>query len=291
MGSNKEFMGRKALKCDRVCDVYFCSFASSNYIDSLERIRNEAIQTNWFKNVNCLTEKDLDPDFVCRTTELLRFDVRGYGYWIWKPQVVLQTLLMMKEGDVLLYIDAGCHLNSKGYQQFQHYLNSMYISSEDFLVFGSQRGTLERQYTKGDILHHFKVENTSSICNTGQIHATAFFVRKSANSVSIIQQWKSVMLNNKRLIDDSISVVENAFDFVENRHDQSIFSILMKLNHAKKFPISHIWSYTWKFMDDYPIWAVRNLAIKDYSQKYTMMQCAKDIWFYIKKKWKLCIRN
>ena len=44
-------------------------------------------------------------------------------------------------------------------------------------------------------------------------------------------------------------------------------------------------------MDDYPIWAVRNLAIKDYSQKYTMMQCAKDIWFYIKKKWKLCIRN
>ena len=63
---------------------------------------------------------------------------------------------------------------------------------------------------------------------------------------------------NRNLIDDSPSSTPNALDFKENRHDQSVFSILMKLNKAQIYPITHIWSYTWFFMGYYPIWAKRD---------------------------------
>ena len=30
---------------------------------------------------------------------------RGYGYWIWKPYIIKESLEKLKEGEILLYVD------------------------------------------------------------------------------------------------------------------------------------------------------------------------------------------
>ena len=37
---------------------------------------------------------------------------RGYGYWFWKPLFLKKILNEIKNGDIVHYIDIGCHLQN-----------------------------------------------------------------------------------------------------------------------------------------------------------------------------------
>lgn len=268
--------------------TYMCSFASSNLTGVLERIGKQAVSTGWFKNVYLYSEDDLSQEFQDKVSFLLKKDIRGFGYWIWKPQIILQTLSQLKEGDVLLYADAGCHLNLGGTNMFKKYIDVVCQSNSGFLVFSSgKRGAKERQYTKGDIFDYFNITTDSYIYNYGQTHATAFFMVKTKHTVDVITRWKNIMINNTKLIDDSPSNKPNAIDFIENRHDQSIFSILMKQEKAVLYPVTQIGSYTFTFMGSYPIWAVRDKGMVPQGKntpKHPIRFYIRDFVLYIKNK-------
>lgn len=91
--------------------IFLCSFGNSSYLSSLSRLRAQAEETGWFYRVECSTEKNLSAFFRQEAADLLKQEVRGFGYWIWKPQILLQCLQQMEYGDILLYTDAGCHIN------------------------------------------------------------------------------------------------------------------------------------------------------------------------------------
>ncbi len=69
---------------------WLCSFADSRFWRSLERIRRQAARMNMYDAVRTLTERDLTPSFRERFRDRLVVQSRGYGYWVWKPQVILQ---------------------------------------------------------------------------------------------------------------------------------------------------------------------------------------------------------
>lgn len=131
--------------------IFLCSFGNSSYLSSLSRLRAQAEETGWFYRVECSTEKNLSAFFRQEAADLLKQEVRGFGYWIWKPQILLQCLQQMEYGDILLYTDAGCHINEVGKNMFLAYIKEVKKHPSGFLVFGARKGSLERQYTKGDI--------------------------------------------------------------------------------------------------------------------------------------------
>jgi len=263
--------------------IFLCSFGNSSYLSSLSRLKAQAQETGWFYRIECSTEENLSPLFKQEVVDLLKPEVKGFGYWIWKPQILLQCLHQMEYGDVLFYADAGCHINRSGKNMFLTYIEEVKRHPSGFLVFGARKGSLERQYTKGDIFSYFNIQENDVIYDSGQIHATAFFLRKDDHTQKVIEYWKKVMMENHNLIDDSSSIVPNALDFKENRHDQSIFSILMKLNKAQIYPITHIWSYTWSFMRSYPVWAKRDRgeSLREY---YPLKLYWKDFLFYVRNR-------
>ena len=253
---------------------YFCTFADTRMSVSLHRIKHEAEQFNLFNGIFCFDENHLDKTFKTKHPEVCP-DVRGFGYWVWKPQIILQTLTKMDDGDVLLYADAGCHLNSKAIKRFIDYTNQVRINQSGFLVFCSP-AMPERYYTKGDLLDYFSIRSDSKMTESGQIQATAFLMRKDKQTVEVINRWLQVMTEYPNLIDDSPSRSPNLSGFREHRHDQSVFSILMKSVHAQILPLNHIWSYTWLFMHNYPIWAVRNRG-KQFKRRITLHGLAHDL--------------
>lgn len=48
----------------------------------------------------------------------------------------------------------------------------------------------------------------------------------------MVKEWMNVFYNDMHLVDDTPSLIKNSDDFIEHRHDQSIFSILSKLYNA-----------------------------------------------------------
>lgn len=84
------------------------TYGSNEYLPSMERIVQEAKDTNDFDVAHEFTRKDIDEDFILAKAEI--FDrKRGDGFWLWKPYFVWCVIQKeMREGDLLFYADAGC---------------------------------------------------------------------------------------------------------------------------------------------------------------------------------------
>ena len=64
------------------------------------------METGWFATVKAWGPEDLSINFQEKYKELLSLP-RGGGFWIWKFDVIEQTMATMQEGHFLVYLDAG----------------------------------------------------------------------------------------------------------------------------------------------------------------------------------------
>lgn len=92
----------------------FLSFADSRMSAALERLGRQAEALDFFDEITLFTEHDLSAEFTSRMGRYLTPSCRGFGYWSWKPWSIHHVLQEMEEGDRLLYLDAGCHINANG---------------------------------------------------------------------------------------------------------------------------------------------------------------------------------
>lgn len=206
--------------------IHFLTFASSNYKNTFTRIKTEAENCGFFDTITCLNEFDLPINY--RINHQINQQTRGYGYWIWKSYITHQLLSKIPDGDILVYIDAGCSINSEGRKRFYDYIKLLTTSNCSNLSF--QLNYPEKQYTKGDLFKHFHLEENDEIINSGQLMATSFFMRKDRSSVNLIEKWFNICHEYKNLVDDSPSSYPNDPIFIKHSYDQSIFSVLRKLH-------------------------------------------------------------
>lgn len=210
---------------------FFLSFADSQYKEALSRIKQQAQNIGVYDEIFVLNESDLNDDYREKYKDVLQFGIRGFGYWCWKSQAILQIMEKMEDGDVLNYADAGCHINLDGKDRLYEYFEITKNSPCGILVFDLPH-YLEKAWTKGDLFDYFNARNDKKITETGQICATAFFIRKDSKNLQLVKKWKQTYEDNFSLITDKPSKSPNLKGFIENRHDQSVFSILCKLNNA-----------------------------------------------------------
>lgn len=220
---------------------WLVSFADSRMQGALDRLRTQAESVNIFGDRICLfTENDLDVDFRSQMANRLIPGSRGYGYWCWRPQVILQMFDKMDDGDVLLFVDAGCHIRKEGAARIRQYLDL--AAKYGILAFQykpldeakakdiSTHFFVEGEWCKGDVLDYFGVRNREDIVKSGQIISGVFCAKKTPSVVNLFVKSKFIAVSHYNFIDDSQSVSRNLSIFKEHRHEQSIFSILVKLS-------------------------------------------------------------
>ena len=257
---------------------YFISFADSRMSAATTRIAKQAEEMNFFDEIHVLDEKSLDEDFCQKWKHIMRFGERGFGYWCWKPYVILRLLESMPENGILLYCDAGCHLNPKGVKRLQYYideLNADPLQVKAFYTFCPYSDVTEKQWTKGDAFDYFNCRTREEITDSLQIATTQILLRKGESSLSFVREWNQVWYDQFSLIDDSPSKSPNLPGFIENRHDQSIFSLMYKLKGGTTLPSGETDVADYSNMEEYPIWDVRDRGFKD-----------RRFWYRVKRKLK-----
>ena len=90
---------------------YLVSFADSRMKKSFKRMFDQANEFNFFDKIFLLNENNLSKNFKTKFKNELVLGSKGYGYWCWKPEVILNILQKLNNNDCLMYVDAGCHLN------------------------------------------------------------------------------------------------------------------------------------------------------------------------------------
>lgn len=259
--------------------ISLLSFADSRYANSLIRLYNQSIDFP-FNNRFLFNENDLDPKFRILFSNKLKSKIKGYGFWSWKPQIILQALDLLPDEDLLLYLDAGCHLNINGLNRFTEYCDIVRASNSGILAFQASPpdshylrydgrnlpDLVEYKWTKGDLFDFFHARNQPDITHTPTIGAGIIFIKKNLNSISLLSEWRKTFLTNFALIDDSKSKSDNFPDFVEHRYDQSIFSILAKINKVETVSAYEYWypnidskGIDWQALSCMPIHVRRDL--------------------------------
>ena len=224
--------------------AHFVTFGSDDYSTQVERIVSQAKNTGWFASVRGMYTGDLSHEFLQKHSHMM--GGRGYGFWIWKPQVILQALSNLAENDVLVYADSGCSINKRGISRFNEYIQ--YANHPSGVVCFQMPIYPEFHWTKEEVFAEMGREHYSS----PQICATYIIIRKCDASLKILQEW-SRLTQRYDLINDTQMLPRN-LGFRDHRHDQSIWSILNKKNKThiivgdEGFPPGQ---------NDKPIWATR----------------------------------
>lgn len=250
---------------------FFCSFADSRLKKSLERIESQANEMQVYDHIYIYDETKLDPAFRATFRDQLKFGSRGFGYWCWKPQIILQTFEKMDYGDVLQYSDSGCHLNKNGRKRLEEYFEIAKRSLGGILSFRTRRadeitgnevfyGNLEYKYNKADLLDYFGVLDQPAITHSVQYEAGIIFIRKDETTIAFIKRWIETFTESFSFINDAPSAIPNLEGFIEHRHDQSIYSILCKLHNVEDLYSSEYYtSGDWSLLADFPIWVKRDM--------------------------------
>lgn len=87
---------------------------------------------------------------------------------------------------------------------------------------------LEKCWTKGDVFRFFNEETESTIANSDQLLSGVFVIYVCPISRTIVSEWYEITHEHLFLSKDAPSIAPNSMEFIENRHDQSVFSMILK---------------------------------------------------------------
>ena len=236
---------------------HFITFGgpTSNYHNSVIRICEEAKDINVFDEITGFTEADLKTDtcFWEKHCKFIESNGRGFGYWIWKPYLIQKELEKLNDNDILIYCDAGCQINKNGRERLLEYIDLLNTNKDDYGIISFQLEFKELLYTKQKIFEHFNCDENSK--NKLQCLGGIQIIRKNCHSISIINEWCNASCKYD-LINDKLTN-EHA-SFVENRHDQSILSLLTNKCGSIKLLDETYFNPNWEVDGKaYPFWAKR----------------------------------
>ncbi len=205
-------------------DIIFLTFADGENF-TFARIRQQAEQLDFFDEIRTFSQGDLGDDFYGTFSEQMKSS-RGFGYWCWKPYLVYQALLKMKNGDMLVYADCGCTFSDYANLALTEILlEHLHDGTELFLPDDANQDATIEQWTKMDLLLHAGYSENSPILKSRQWEANRIAVFKSEKVMQMATQWMKLS-ENAHFIDDSPSTSSESVHFIEHRHDQAIFNLL-----------------------------------------------------------------
>lgn len=198
----------------------------ANYHNAAGRLCNQTKTLNFFDGVTGYTDIDLknDKEFWDLHGDFITKNKRGYGFWIWKPYLVQKNMNEIKDGDYLIYADAGCEMNANGLKRLNEYIGMLDDDEEQYGILSFQLTFPEYKYTKQELLHYLNCDE--DLKNDNQFIATVVILKKTKHSVSVINKWYEIACNYDLISD--IKHMEQDSRFVDHRHDQSILSVLVK---------------------------------------------------------------
>jgi hypothetical protein len=206
---------------------HFITFATKKYLNDAKEICKSALNKGGFDTVKIYQYEDIDSIFLNKNRHIIE-QPRGAGYWLWKPYIIQKHLLTIDENDILCYCDS-LYLFLKNIR----IVSDLWLSSRNIAAAHNkpnQTSFIEKKYTKFDALALMNVPRNlhKEYLNSYQVWAGFFLTKKCLNSIMFVGEWLTYA-QDSRIITDSKSIFgPEDKNFIENRHDQTVLSILMK---------------------------------------------------------------
>ena len=207
----------------------FITYANDKFKESKERIIKEAKDMNCFNGIiKVYSPEDLSKEFKDAVGDVLN-QARGGGYWLWKSYIIADALSKLNDNDTLLYADAGCTLKKERMSRILEYVKMISPESGYSVLAMRLRGLKKHHWTTKKIFDEFKIPYDGEIANLSQVLATVQMYRKCNESIELVNKWLEMAKTRSDLFTDKYNGESKMVnpEFQDNRHDQSIFSMIV----------------------------------------------------------------
>ena len=198
---------------------------TSDFLAAGKRIVRQSQGFKFFTDRKLLTTGNL-PSLCPKVNgdygEFLNSSTRGFGFMSWKAELAHRVLTEHKGNVLYFWVDAGCELFPTLIGRFamKRYLNL--LKRDGYLYFTLD--TPEFSYTKVGLFDYFPTLNNRDLTPQAQ---TTFFGLYGETGSAIAQRWFDVVTCNIRTVDEQDSYAYDGSE-VKHRHDQSVFSLVLK---------------------------------------------------------------
>lgn len=194
--------------------ITLTTFADSNMQRSMQLCKTSAYK-NGIDNVMTWGPENISDEFYNMNPVLK--EKRGVGYWLWKSYFIYKTMLMLPEGSILIYSDAG--------QEFIAPVQPVIDAMQGNIMLFTN-GWPHVEWCKWDVIHsiipgHPAIQSKQH----PQCQASLQIYRVSQASKDFVKEWL-LYCQMPGFIDDSPSKRTNYPTFAEHRHDQAILTTI-----------------------------------------------------------------
>lgn len=196
-----------------------------------KRFLREARNTGLFREIKIYRKQDLrrlQEPISQQGLLLTEYFSKGYGYWIWKPAVVLDYLSSTPDDvDFVLFCDVGCSFGDPGKFEESYLRLLSGLNNEGPTLVQSMRR--ENTWTRKAVIDLYEDYGINNETETGQFISGIHFWKKDDLSLQIAREWKDLCESNPaQLLLDPDSINEELSSFEGHRHDQSLLSLIAK---------------------------------------------------------------
>lgn len=281
-------------KYDSHMKVGFVTFSAGEprWLLASTRLDWQARRSKQFHKIHKSNQQKLNS--ICSPLEwkFISTNPKGFGFWLWKPIIILDFLEKNTEIDVVLYLDAGCELNitNESFMQWKTYLDV--LKTNNALVFEDEQE--EKYWTTREIIEYLGA--TEEATSQNQIWAGLLFMQRDF-AIDFCNKWRSAMsAHSFRLLSDADASRNQITGFKNHRWDQSFLSLLMKSEtnvQIRSTLEENFFAPVWGSGREWPIWAARNgslISLRKQSFFWRILRFCERVMLFLLKKFRFELR-
>lgn len=168
--------------------------------------------------------QNIERDFLKKNEQwFVEGDMQIGKYGLWRPLILQDAYSKIQDGDYLIYADSGTYFVND-----VHFLTK-FMDEHNLNVLVFNLPFLEKEWTKRDVFIRLNADS-DTIVNSNQRLSTCFAVKKSKEGEKLIESYRQIALLYPELFTDQDNLMgeDNYLGFIQNRHNQSVLSVLTK---------------------------------------------------------------
>lgn len=204
---------------------YLINYSHGQFKDAQKINSYTGIKFGKFDDIIEYNYDFIDENFKNKNSHILNQNI-GAGYWLWKPYIILKTLSMVNDNDVVFYSDSGVEFISSSTPLIDECLKN----EMGFICFDIDphpTGNPDVGQIKRDALILTDCDSSEYI-NTNARLASFMIIKNTKYNRNFIEKWLYHCCDERALTDIPNQLGENYDGYIAHRHDQAIFSVLSK---------------------------------------------------------------
>lgn len=222
------------------------SFATNPKWYRSQQLLNNSAKQGGFDGIISYTDRGRDWEFAKKYNDVA--STRGYGYWQWKPIIILDALSKLNDGDIVGYVDSGNLLVNN----LDYIFNA--CNEQGIVLFDNRDGNFEKtthknkEWTKRDCFVLMDCDS-EEYYNASQVDGAYQFYKKTPNTIKFLEEYMRFCSNDNIISDLPTITKDNLPEFKDHRHDQSILSLMAVKYKITLLPEPSEWG---NYLEDRP---------------------------------------